>query len=73
MAQFMVTRPTLAMRLMNSGIEGELTAHPFDKTKKAWLFDADARTVAIARSYYEEIGKPLPRSLSYKRLGDMAQ
>lgn len=73
MKKLLVTRPTLAARLLNAGNAGELTIHPFDTTKSAWLFDTTQDTVAIAKNYYAEIGAPLPKSLTDERQGDSAQ
>lgn len=67
---FLITRPTLASRLMGAGAVGEVVAHPFEKDRKAWVFRATREAVALAREYYASVGSPLPNSLKPENIGE---
>lgn len=60
---FVVTRPRLAARLLDAGEEGRRGKNPWAPDRCAWTFALTPSAAQIARSYYEEIGKPAPRAL----------
>ncbi len=59
--EFLVTRPTLAARLMNEGIDAQIAKNPFAPDRAAWIFPLNDASAEVARQYYADIGKPLPQ------------
>lgn len=62
--QFLVTRPALAARLMEAGADAQISKNPFSPGRTAWLFRLEPMAAEVARSFYAEIGKPLPQRLA---------
>lgn len=58
-----ITRPKLAARLMDAGESGTRCSNPFSPELCAWTFNQTPAAVTIIRAFYDEIGKPVPKSL----------
>lgn len=62
---YFCTRPRLAQLLIDVGCGYRLCTNPWEPTRKAWQFDINVTLIETVRSYYDEIGKPLPPSTAF--------
>lgn len=60
--QYYCTRPQLAEKLIRRGFKPERTINPWSPDRAAWRFDITPELVTFVKSFYKDIGKPLPGS-----------
>lgn len=61
---YLCTRPRLAARLIGAGFEAKETTNPWHPTLMAWEFSASVDLCHAVATFYEEIGKPVPKTVS---------
>ena len=61
--KWICTRSRLAGALMDAGIECESIRNPWRPEMTAWRLSITPKAVSIITAYYNEIGKPVPRSV----------
>ena len=59
-----ITRPTLASQLIDAGVPGKVVSNPWKPKLSAWLFPVNDQSREIISRFYQEIGKPVPLSVS---------
>ena len=60
---FLCTRFNLAAELVSRGYSAEKITNPFRPEFSAWLFQLSPDLAEIVKTYYLNIGKPIPKAI----------